>query len=133
MLLLSVERKMEDVGFWLRMLDWLMPLPPEAQDRVEAQVDRQKGGDKMPFVSFVDRWRQEAAEEGRKEGLEKGMEKGMEKGLRRGTLGMLKMRFGEAGAALAPRLEKAEAAALEAVCDAVERQASLEEIGKLLP
>ena len=121
LLLLATERKMEEgeIRSWQRLLDWLMPLPREAQARVEEAFYVRTGGKPMPFVAFFERREMEAEA------------KGQARGLRCGTL--LALKFGEAGAALVPRLAEADAAAVEAVFAALEGDAGLDEIGKLLP
>ena len=80
----------------------------------------------MPFVPSYERlMREDAARESRQEGRKEG--------LQRGVLGVLKIRFGAAGAALGPRLAMADAVTLDAVLTAAESSAPLEEIERLLP
>ncbi len=108
---------------WYRWLDWLLELPLEMDKEIWRQIDQQTKEKTMPYVTFADRYAREL-------GKEEGERLGLLKGLRLG----LKLKFGEAGLALMPDLERQEKLeALQAVFDAIESAASLDDLRNLLP
>ncbi len=116
---------------WYRWLDWLLDLPPEVDKEIWLQVARQDKEKNMPYVTFAERY-------GMEKGLEKGLEQGRKEGERLGLLkalrALLKLKFGEAGEALMPDLERQDdLATLRSVTDAVESAASPDDLRKLLP
>jgi hypothetical protein len=81
----------------------------------------------MPFVTFAER-------HGMEKGLKQGREEGRRQGLLEGLRLALKLKFGEAGTALMPELERQEKlATIEAVYNAVESATSVEDLRQLLP
>jgi hypothetical protein len=112
---------------WYRWLDWLLDLPPEVDREMWLQVSRQDKEKNMPYVTFAERY-------GMEKGLEQGRKEGERLGLLKGLRGMLKLKFGEAGEALMPELERQDdPATLRSVTDAVESAASPDDLRRLLP
>lgn len=110
-------RKMEadDLRRWYRYLDWLLPLPPEAEKRVVALARSIEERTKMPFITFPERM---------------GMEKGREAVLQGITLA-LKFKFGPAGTEFAAELREAKWERLQAILAALETASSIDELRKL--
>jgi hypothetical protein len=90
--------------------------------RVWGEVARFEEGRHVSFVTFAER-----------HGLEKGLEKGREEGLLRGIEACLRLRFGQADAALLEALAGADAALLGRVLAAVETAGSPDDLRRLLP
>ena len=85
----------------------------------------------MPLVSDVER---HLTEKGIEQGIEKGIEKGRREGLVKAISLGLKLKFKQEGAALLPAVEKIEdVAVLDAIFNAIEPAASLDDVSKLIP
>jgi hypothetical protein len=101
----------------LRLIDWLLPLPPERNALIWQKVCQLQEGQSMPFVSW----------------FEDQIEQAEVKGLQQGITSLLKVRFGADGEALAAEARK------QTVPDwlrrflAVSETGSLDELRKLLP
>ncbi len=68
-----------------RFIDWLVKLPIELEQQFQDEL-RKEEGEKMPYVSTIERW---AAERAHQEGLEQGLEQGREEGREDGKLNLL--------------------------------------------
>ena len=125
---LLLARKLDevDLGFWVRLLDWQMPLPPEAERRVSDQFDAWRKGGAMPFVSGL-------AETLKRVDRELVIEHLRAQGRAEAVPAMLELKFGEAGKAFASRLAGAAPETWEKVYAAIMPAASLADIEKLLP
>ncbi len=118
---LMLERKLddEDRRHWYRFLDWLLPLPRDAELRIMRAVQARQEEGKMAFITFAERY---------------GREQGMEKGILLGKLEvLLELKHGDAGKALAARFAKGEPALLEKAVEAARAGRPLPEVEALLP
>ncbi len=102
-----------DVIELFRLLDWLMALPPELDQALWAEVEAIERGNKMPYVSSVERFAIER-------GLQQGLNEGQCIALRRVIQATLVRKFGDAPSDLGAQLaridsvELLEALAMEA-------------------
>lgn len=104
----------EDRRHWYRFLDWLLPLPRDADLRVMRVVQAREQEGKVAFITFAERY-------------------GMEKGISLGRLQvLLEMRFGEPGKAVAALFRQADLPVLEKAAEMAPTVASLEEMQVLL-
>ncbi|MBY0458812.1 MAG: hypothetical protein K2V38_15855 [Gemmataceae bacterium] len=101
-----------------RLIDW-MTLPPTLKNMFANDLHTFEEERKMPFISPTEQlW------------LERGEARGQLKGIQLG----LKLRFGESGLELMPRVRQlAEAAAVEAFLNAIETAPDLGALRGLLP
>jgi hypothetical protein len=74
-----VSRTVEDGANWFRVIDWIMALPTDLNDRVHLAARRKE--DAMAFVSY---WEQKGIEQGMKKGLEQGIQQGIQQGTQQG-------------------------------------------------
>ncbi len=103
-------------GEWLRLFDWQLQLPEDAEARVSAHLAKKRREGIMPFVASFDKYlEKEAIEKSLKDGMEKGLKDGIEKA-RKET-----------------RLDGVDLPTLEAVYAALKTPAPLEQIVALLP
>jgi len=110
-----------------RLIDWMMTLPPGLHAQFESDLQAFEEEQKMPTIypceqRWLDRGRNEGRTEGRTEGICSGIELG------------LKLRFGQAGVALMPRIrEVKDPSALELLLNAIETVPDLAAFTGLLP
>jgi hypothetical protein len=113
----------DDMRFWLRILDWLLPLPAELARQVRDEIARFEEERKVPYITSFEQI-----------GMEKGMEKGHRKGLLEGAATALDLKFGADGLALLPELEaQADLAVIQKVLAAIKGAQSVDELRRLLP
>jgi hypothetical protein len=83
---------------WYRVIDWILPLPPEWEKQVFQKLHGEKA---VTFITYAERV-------GMEKGMEKGLEKGREEGSRdtslRSLRAALKAKFGEEGESLLAQL-----------------------------
>jgi hypothetical protein len=108
----------EDVGQLLRILDWLLSLPEDWQEKFRIEHHRFEEEKRMPYVTSMERL-------AKKEGMEVGILKGIALAL--------ESRFGDAGLRILPRLRSRKKpvnlqAAMKTICTAT----SLDEVRELL-
>ncbi len=102
----------------LRLIDWLLPLPPQRNDPIWQKIREVREGQTMPFVS----WFEEQIEQAEVKSLHKGIALGLE------------LKFGSDGQALATEVEKqTDLEWLRRFFDAIRPAQSLEDLRKLLP
>ena len=106
----------KDVRELLRVVDWMMALPPTLSQAFWREFTKIQEEKRMPYISppeLVGRW----------------------DGMRKGIKAMLKVRFGEAGLALMPEIEEiCEEEKLQAILDLLGTATSLDEVrGLWLP
>ena len=82
----------------LRLIDWLLPLPRERNEPIWQKMRQFQEGQSMPFVSWF--------EEQFQNSKELGVIEGKAQGLHEGIAGMLELKFGAEGQALAAEVEK---------------------------
>jgi hypothetical protein len=119
------ERKMEgeDRRQWIRFLDWLLNLPEEQERDIARELEGFEQEKKMPYITSFERL---GYDRGLKEGQASGLWKAIELGL--------KLRFGEEGLALMPRVKQVnDPSALQAVIDLIDAGKPVEEISKAIP
>lgn len=79
----------------LRLIDWMMTLPPPAQQAFRQEISDYERGKEMPFVSPLEQiWLEEGKEKGRQEGRYEGIE------------AVLEARYGAEAINLMPRVRK---------------------------
>lgn len=90
-----------DVIRLYRFIDWLMKLPKSLDQELWQTIKQEEGGQTMPYISYAERV-----------GMEEGLQQGLRQGLLPGIELALKLKFGQAGAALAPEIRQIEDVAL---------------------
>jgi hypothetical protein len=122
----------------LRLIDWLLNLPPELEQLCRQEVHEYAQEKKMPYVSSFERLaREEGREEGRVEGWQEGRQEGRQEGVREGLLeaiaACLRREFGTEGAALLPDLRQiSDLQQLRDIGRAVWEDKSLEKVRRLI-
>jgi hypothetical protein len=93
-----------------RLLDWMMVLPDEEEQRFQEDLMRFEAEVKMPYITSIER-------RGIEQGLAQGLEQGLEQGIQRGAASLLKrqlaQRFGEVPAWVQEKLDQASQEELE--------------------
>jgi hypothetical protein len=108
---------------WLGYFAWLLRLPREYTARLWAELNPKDKENPMPLVSDIEEFL-----------TEKGIEKGQRLGLVKGIALGLKLKFGSDGLALLPQVEKIEGLTeIQAIYDAIDPAASLDDVRKLIP
>ena len=92
----------DDIRKLLRLIDWVLELPPVLAERCRDEIYRIQEEKRMPYVTSFERL---AKEEGWKQGRQEGREEGWEKGLKRGIRAVLGSRFGDEGLRLMPEID----------------------------
>lgn len=117
----------EDIRQFFRIIDWLMALPPELEQRFKNEIHQYEEDKKMPYVTSIERL-------GREEGLEEGLAKGRVEGLWEGIESLLEVRFGVDGLALMPAVKTIEdVMALRTLHRAIQTCTTLDEVRRLFP
>ena len=106
---------------WYRYLDWLLPLPPQAEARLLVRFRQIEEETQVPFITFAER-----------EGRWIGEQEGLQAGLVRGLALALRLKFGTAGTAFADEIQSQPATRLQAILDGVESAQSVDDLRKLL-
>jgi hypothetical protein len=116
------ERK--DVRELLRLIDWFLRLPQEVELSVRNEIEAFEQEKQMPYVSTYERWAEEKGEA-------KGKVEGEAEGLRRAISLGLKLKFGEAGAALSAEARAvSDLETLRRITDAIETAPTLDDVRK---
>ncbi len=114
-----------------RVVDWVMTLPKFLAKTLYSQIQAIEKEKTVPFITSIEEY---LLEKGEEQGLEKGRQEGRQEmqvdAIRLG----LKLRFGQAGVDLMPRIRAVEEpAVLDAVYTAIESAPDLTAIRELLP
>lgn len=108
------------------LIDWMVELPEELQQRFREELHHFEEDRRMPYVTSIERL-------ARKEGLEVGRQEGLEDGLLEGITLDLETKFGSAAKKLLPRIRALhDVAKLRALARAVKSAETIEEIKRLL-
>ncbi len=116
-LLLKRQWERERIRSLLAVLDWLLWLPGELEDKLYYEIKDEQEADKMQCIPYVERKAlQQGIEQGIERGIEQGIERGIEKGIERGhregraelLLHVLRHRFGEPNASIVQRVRQAD-------------------------
>ena len=119
------------------VLDWMMRLPKELEQRLWQDIENIEGERKVKYVTSVERLAIERGlQKGMAEGLEKGMEKGLEKGREEGRaqgsasilLRQLNRRFGPLSADVTRRLAQSTPEQLEIWAERVLDARTIDEV-----
>ena len=120
----------QDVIQLLRFIDWLLALPVDLEAELWQDILTYQEEMNMPYVTSLERL---AADKGREEGREEGHEEGLAEGLRRGIKVALRLKFGELGLALMPKVESIKNnKMLTRLEEGLEGDLSLEELQQIL-
>ena len=112
----------EQIRQLMRVLDWMVTLPPELDESFHEEVHRLEQERRMPYVTTFERI-----------GHEKGLEEGIVKGWQNSILALLKSRFKAAGAKYAAKVRAIDdVARLESLLQAVARAETFDEVRALL-
>jgi hypothetical protein len=99
-------------------IDWLLRLPPELEDRVWQQIRTFEEEQAMPHITYAERF-----------GHEQGLVEGRIEGTLMAIATALEIRFGDAGLALLPEIERiAELPRLQTILDRSKTAASPDEL-----
>jgi hypothetical protein len=116
-----------DVQNLFRFIDWMMELPTALSEQFWQEVRALEEEKKMPYMTSVERMAEaRGIEQGRKQGLQQGLQQGLALGL--------KLKFGQSGRKLMPRIKRIEdIAVLEALQRSLDKAATLDEFRDTLP
>jgi hypothetical protein len=110
-----------DIRQLFRLIDWMMDLPKPLEALFLQEIYEFEGDKHMPYVTSAERFGREA---GFEDGLREGLLRGIELGLR--------LRFGSDGLRLSPEIRQiADVAVLQAIQDAIETVATLDELHRV--
>jgi hypothetical protein len=123
----------QDVRELFRLIDWMMDLPEAQYQQFWQEMEQYEKEKQVPYLTSVER---HGIEKGKREGLLEGKREGLLEGKREGLLRALalglKLKFGAEGLQLMPAIQAiTEIQKLEALCDALEKAISVEEIRQL--
>ncbi len=115
------------------VLDWMMRLPNELEQRLWQDIEYIEGERKVKYVTSVERLAIERGlQKGMEQGLEKGLEQGLEKGRAQGSasvlLRLLNRRFGPLSADLTRRLAQSTPEQLEIWAERVLDARTIDEV-----
>jgi hypothetical protein len=111
----------EQIRQLMRVLDWMLALPPELDNSFRAEVHRFEEARHMPFVTSFERL---AREEGRQEGRQEGVAEGFQ----RAVLKLLELKFKKVGPKQARKIRSVhEVEQLQALLQAANEAETLEE------
>jgi len=105
----------------LRLIDWMLALPPELEEKLGAQMARFEEEVKMSYVTSFER----IAE---KRGMQRGMQQGEVSGRAQMLLKLLVLRFGELPASIESKVSQAGTEELEVWAERVLTADSLDDI-----
>jgi hypothetical protein len=132
-----MDRKMdvEIATRFSRLIDWMVDLPVEWQRQLWQELHQHAKEDRMPFLSYPE---QIGYDKGYGKGYDKGKEEGAKEAKRsvllQGIALGLKLKFKSEAAPLLPAIEaQQDLTVLQAIFDAIEPAASLDDIRRLLP
>lgn len=119
----------QQVNDLFNMIDWMMRLPPEHEQRFRDELTQFEEEMKMRYVNSIERL---AREEGLTQGIQEGMQEGMHQGRRAGKAQLigrqLQVRFGELPAWARARLDEAIEEQLDAWSDRLVTASSIEAV-----
>ena len=115
------------------VLDWMMRLPKELEERLWQDIENIEGERKVKYVTSVERLATERGlQKGMEQGIEKGLEKGREEGRTQGTasvlLRLLNRRFGPLSADVTRRLAQSTPEQLEIWAERVLDARTIDEV-----
>ena len=82
-----------DIQSLFRFIDWLMALPPELAQQLEARIIEYEEESKMPYMTSIERL---------------GVERGIQQGMRQGIIEVLEMRFEQISSSLVEQVNAIE-------------------------
>jgi hypothetical protein len=101
----------EDVRALFRFIDFVIALPPAAEQKLRQEIYEYEEGQKMPYISS---WERMSREEGLQKGLQEGLQRGLQQGLQQGQIEgkrevvtmLLRQRLGNLSQAAERRIQK---------------------------
>jgi hypothetical protein len=105
----------------LRVIDWLMALPPHLEQRLGQRLTATEGEKHMQYVTSFERLAKE-------EGVQRGMQQGVQQGQVELLIRQLTHRFGPLPDEVRPRLERATPAEIETLADRILEANSLDQV-----
>ncbi len=111
----------------LRFLDWVMVLPPELNEQLKYELEKEQK--KMPYITT---WELMGYERGLSKGTEQGLEQGLEQGEKRLVIRQLQRRCGEIDERLVKRINRLSLEQVEELSDALFDFSSLQDLKRWL-
>jgi hypothetical protein len=111
----------EAVRQMLRLIDWMLKLPEELEERLQEEIHRFEKERKMPYVTSFERI-----------ATRRGIEQGLSQGLLEGIGVALVLKFGASGKKLLPKARKLDVEELRTLAQAIPTAKSLSELKAMI-
>ncbi len=127
------EWSAEDVRRLFGIIDWVLTLPDDMNEKFWSELNEHEEESKMQYVTSVERI---GIQKGMKIGLEQGTEKGLEQGTEKGLLEAIQMtleaKFGSAGLKLLSRMATFDANRLREMVKFLQTAKTVEQVRNLV-
>lgn len=127
----------DDVRRLFFLIDWMLALPEELEEKFWEELTETEGGEDMRYISSVERiGMRKGHEQGVREGMEIGIEKGIEKGVRQGLFeGIefdLEAKFGSERCQLLQKTRDLDSSSLREFARWLKKATTIDEVRKYL-